>query len=167
MGDIALKTDALRDVQAEFLASLNHELRTPLSGILGMTDLLLETPLTEDQREYAGATRVCAENLLEILNVTLEYSALSADQVRLDEVEFSMRDTLQGVVNEFGAKAREKGLRVAGVLDGSLPEVAVGDPLRLRQILWHLLGNAVKFTREGASGLFGLPRLVRMRGRRC
>ena len=76
IGGIALKTDELREVQGQFLASLNHEIRTPLSGILGMTDLLLETPLTEDQREYVGATRVCAENLLEILNVTLEYSAL-------------------------------------------------------------------------------------------
>jgi CheY-like chemotaxis protein len=144
-----LKTDTLRDVQAEFLASLNHELRTPLSGILGMTDLLLETSLTEDQREYAGATRVCAENLLEILNVTLEYSALTANQVRLEEVEFSARDTLQGVVNEFGLKAQTKGLRMTGAWDASLPEVAVGDPLRLRRILWHLVGNAVKFTREG------------------
>ncbi|HTC35034.1 MAG TPA: ATP-binding protein [Bryobacteraceae bacterium] len=144
-----MKTDTLRDVQAEFLASLNHELRTPLSGILGMTDLLLETSLTEDQREYAGATRVCAESLLEILNVTLEYSALTANQVRLEEVEFSARDTLQGVVNEFGLKAQVKGLRMTGAWDASLPEVAVGDPLRLRQILWHLVGNAVKFTREG------------------
>ena len=149
IGGIALKTDTFRDVQAEFLASLNHELRTPLSGILGMTDLLLETSLTEDQREYAGATRVCAENLLEILNVTLEYSALSANQVRLEEVEFSVRDTLQGVVNEFGAKAQAKGLRLAAAWDAGLPEVAVGDPLRLRQILWHLVGNAIKFTREG------------------
>lgn len=149
MDGIALRTDTLRDVQAEFLASLNHELRTPLSGILGMTDLLLETSLSEDQREYAGATRVCAENLLEILNVTLEYSALSANQVRLEEVEFSLRDTLQGVVNEFGAKAQVKGLRLTGAWDASLPEVAVGDPLRLRRILWHLVGNAVKFTREG------------------
>ena len=74
-----MKTDELREVQGQFLASLNHEIRTPLSGILGMTDLLLETPLSEDQREYVGATRVCAENLLEILNVTLEYSALSAN----------------------------------------------------------------------------------------
>src|SRR6202044_3867982 len=149
IGGMALKTDELREVQGQFLASLNHEIRTPLSGILGMTDLLFETPLTDDQREYAGATRVCAENLLEILNVTLEYSALSANQVRLEEVEFSVRDTLQGVVNEFGAKAQVRGLRLTGAWDASLPEVAVGDPLRLRQILWHLVGNAIKFTREG------------------
>ncbi len=144
-----MKTDVLRDVQGEFLASLNHEIRTPLSGILGMTDLLLETSLTEDQREYAGAARLCAENLLEILNVTLEYSALSANRVRLEETEFSLRDTLQGVLGEFAPKAQPKGLRLVGALDSNLPETAVGDPLRLRQILWHLVGNAIKFTREG------------------
>lgn len=144
-----MKTNELRDVQGEFLASLNHEIRTPLSGILGMTDLLLETPLTEDQREYAGAARLCAENLLEILNVTLEYSALSAHQVLLEETEFPLVDTLRGVLNEFAAKAQSKGLRLVDALDSSLPEMAVGDPLHLRQILWHLVGNAVKFTKEG------------------
>jgi two-component system, sensor histidine kinase len=149
LGGTALKTNELRDVQGEFLASLNHEIRTPLSGILGMTDLLLETSLTEDQREYAGATRLCAENLLEILNVTLEYSALSAHQVLLEETEFSLVDTLRGVVNEFAGKAQSKGLRLIAALDHSLPEVTIGDPLHLRQILWHLVGNAVKFTTEG------------------
>ena len=149
VGGTALKTNELRDVQGEFLASLNHEIRTPLSGILGMTDLLLETPLTDDQREYAGAARLCAENLLEILNVTLEYSALSGNQVRLEETEFSLLDTLRGVVSEFAAKAQSKGLRLVSAFDASLPEMAVGDPLRLRQILWHLVANAIKFTKEG------------------
>jgi CheY-like chemotaxis protein/anti-sigma regulatory factor (Ser/Thr protein kinase) len=144
-----LKTDGLRDVGGEFLASLNHEIRTPLSGILGMTDLLLETVLTDDQREYADATRVCAENLLEILNVTLEYSALSANQVQLEETEFSLLDTIQGILGEFAPKAQAKGLRLVSASDGSLPEMAVGDALRLRQLLWHLVGNAVKFTKEG------------------
>ena len=141
--------DELREVQGQFLASLNHEIRTPLSGILGMTDLLLETPLTEDQREYVGAARLCAENLLEILNVTLEYSALAANRVLLEETEFSLRDTLQGVLGEFAPKAEGKGLRLIPALDSSLPEMVVGDPLRLRQILWHLVANGVKFTREG------------------
>jgi two-component system, sensor histidine kinase len=149
IGGIALKTDELREVQGQFLASLNHEIRTPLSGILGMTDLLFETPLTEDQREYVGATRVCAENLLEILNVTLEYSALAANEVRLENTEFSLRDTLQGVLGEFATKAEGKGLRLVQALDNSLPEMVVGDPLRLRQILWHLVGNGVKFTQQG------------------
>ena len=165
LGGNALKTDELREVQGQFLASLNHEIRTPLSGILGMTDLLLETLLTEDQREYVGATRLCAENLLEILNVTLEYSALSANHVLLEETEFSLRDTLQGVLGEFAIKAEAKGLRLVRSLDGNLPEMVVGDPLRLRQILWHLVGNAVKFTRDGqvevaASAIAGLDRQV-------
>ena len=141
--------DELQGAQGQFLASLNHEIRTPLSGILGMTDLLLETPLSDDQREYVGATRLCAENLLEILNVTLEYSALSANRVLLEETEFSLRDTLEGVLGEFAAKAEAKGLRLVHALDASLPEMLVGDPLRLRQILWHLVANGVKFTREG------------------
>ncbi len=167
IGGIALKTDELREVQGQFLASLNHEIRTPLSGILGMTDLLLETPLSEDQREYVGATRVCAENLLEILNVTLEYSALSANRVLLEETEFSLRDTLNGVLGEFAAKAEAKGLRLIRSLDGSLPEMVVGDPQRLRQILWHLVANGVKFTREGqvevaALAVAGLDRLVKL-----
>lgn len=144
-----MKADDLREVQGQFLASLNHEIRTPLSGILGMTDLLLETPLSDDQREYVGATRLCAENLLEILNVTLEYSALSANQILLEESEFSIRDTIHGVLGEFAAKAEAKGLGLVRSLDGSLPETVVGDPLRLRQIMWHLVGNGVKFTREG------------------
>lgn len=149
IGGSVLITDELRDVKGQFLASLNHEIRTPLSGILGMTDLLFETPLTEDQREYVGATRSCAENLLEILNVTLEYSALAANHVRLDEAEFSLRDMLQGVIAEFASKAEAKGLRMMRAIDGSVPEMVMGDPLRLRQILWHLVGNAIKFTREG------------------
>lgn len=146
---MALETDELREIKGQFLASLSHEIRTPLSGILGMTDLLFETPLTEDQREYVGAARLCAENLLEILNVTLEYSALSANQVRLEENEFSLRDAVQGVVGEFVPKAEAKGVRLIRVLDSSLPETVLGDPVRLRQILWHLIANAVKFTREG------------------
>lgn len=167
IGGIGLKTDDLREAQGQFLASLNHEIRTPLSGILGMTDLLLETPLSEDQREYVGATRVCAENLLEILNVTLEYSALSANHVLLEETEFSLRDALEGVLGEFAAKAEAKGLLLVPALDSSLPEMVVGDPMRLRQILWHLVGNAVKFTRQGrvevaACATKGTDRAVRV-----
>jgi CheY-like chemotaxis protein len=165
---IVLKMDELRDVQGQFLASLNHEIRTPLSGIFGMTDLLLETPLSDDQREFVGATRLCAENLLEILNVTLEYSALSANQVLLEETEFSLRDALEGVLGEFSPKAEAKGLLLERALDSGLPEMVVGDPLRLRQILRHLVGNGVKFTRTGrvevaASAVAATDRHVRVK----
>ncbi len=144
-----LKTDELSELKGQFLTSLNHEIRTPLSGILGMTDLLLETSLSEEQQEYVGATRLCAENLLEILNVTLEYSALSANHLRLEEAEFSLRETLAGLVSEFAFKAESKDVRLRHNFDRNLPSAVVGDALRLRQLIWHLLGNAVKFTQRG------------------
>jgi CheY-like chemotaxis protein/two-component sensor histidine kinase len=144
-----LKTDELSELKGQFLTSLNHEIRTPLSGILGMTDLLLETSLSDEQKEYVGSTRLCAENLLEILNVTLEYSALSANHLHLEESEFSLRETLSGLVSEFAFKAESKDVRLRHNFDRSLPSAVVGDALRLRQLIWHLLGNAVKFTQRG------------------
>jgi len=144
-----LKTDELSELKGHFLASLNHEIRTPLSGILGMADLLLETSLTEEQRDYVGATRLCAENLLEILNATLEFSAHSANHIHLEETELNLREMIEGVVAEFIFKAESKGLRMRSTFDASLPELMVCDALRLRRLLWHLVGNAVKFTERG------------------
>jgi CheY-like chemotaxis protein/anti-sigma regulatory factor (Ser/Thr protein kinase) len=144
-----LKNDELSELKGQFLASLNHEIRTPLSGILGMSDLLLETPLTEEQKEYVDATRLCAENLLEILNATLEYSALSANHIHLEEEEYPLRETLEGVVAQFAFKAKSKGLLLSHTFDGNFPEAMVGDALRLRQLVWHLVANAVKFTNKG------------------
>ncbi len=137
------------DPRAGFLASLNHEVRTPLSGILGMTDLLLETNLDAEQNEYVRATRMCAENLLEMLNAALEYSALSNDRVELEESEFALRELLESVAGEMEVKARAKGLRLIRTFDQALPLAAVGDALRLRQILSHLIANAIKFTEHG------------------
>ena len=144
-----LKTDELSVMKGQFLASLNHEFRTPLSGILGMADLLLETHLTEEQKEYVGASRLCAENLLEIFNATLEFSSLCANHIELDETEFPLRETIEGVVTEFGLKASQKGLRLRHNLDRSLPFAVVGDAVRIRQLLCHLIGNAIKFTENG------------------
>ena len=132
-----------------FLASLNHEIRTPLSGILGMTDLLLETPLSAEQQEYVTTTRACAENLFEILNATLEYAALSSGRLILEESEYSLAEVLDAAVASHQGKARAKGLRLASTLDPRLPETLSGDAQRLREILGHLLANAVKFTTAG------------------
>lgn len=144
-----LKNDELSELKGQFLASLNHEIRTPLSGILGMADLLLETHLTEEQMEYVSSTRLCAESLLEILNATLEYSALSANHISLEEAEFSLRQSLDAAVAGFSFKAQSKGLELRHNFDPSLPDAVIGDALRLRQLLWHLIGNAVKFTHQG------------------
>jgi CheY-like chemotaxis protein len=141
--------DSIEDIKSQFLASLNHEIRTPLSGIIGMTDLLFETGLDGEQREYVSATRLCAESLLEILNATLEYSALSAGTQTLDLYEFSLSETLEMVVAEYMTRARAKGLRLYLTYDEKLPETMIGDARRLRQMVIPLLANAVKFTSEG------------------
>src|SRR5260370_29293861 len=140
--------DDTGDPQARFLASLNHEVRTPLSGILGMTDLLLETKLDEEQKEYVQAARLCAENLLDLLNDALEYSALSAETIVLDDSEFALRETLENIAVEFDAKAPSKGLRLMRVFSPDIPVMAAGDGPRLRQILTHLMAHPVNFTKR-------------------
>src|SRR6202049_4322890 len=109
---------AIRDERTEldrlkgaFLANLNHEIRTPLSGILGMTDLLLETQLDEEQRDYVATARLCTENLLHLLTATLQYSAFTAGCLKLDETEFSLRDMLGAALALEREKAQAKGLR--------------------------------------------------------
>lgn len=139
----------LDKLKAHFLASLNHEVRTPLSGIIGMTDLLMETELSTEQKEYVSSARVCAENLLELLNTTLEYSALAAGTLTLDEYEFNLGETLELAVAEHINAARQKNLAVTFSYDDELPATVIGDPRRLRQLVSHLVSNAVKFTHEG------------------
>jgi CheY-like chemotaxis protein len=136
-------------LKGTFLASLNHEIRTPLSGILGMADLLLETHLDEEQLEYVNATRLCAESLFEILNATLEYSALEAGRFSLDESEFSLRDLIESTRAQQTLKAEAKGLTIRCSYDPGLPETMIGDAPRLRQLLSHFLANAIKFTHTG------------------
>lgn len=143
------RSDELAALKDQFLASLNHEIRTPLSGILGMTDLLLETRLDREQEEYVKATRLCAEALLEVLNAALEFSALSAGDLPLEEAEFHLHETLRSSVQEYANQADAKGLRLACILDESVPEVAVGDAHRIRQVVAHLISNGLKFTDRG------------------
>jgi len=141
--------DELRELKGSFLASLNHEIRTPLSGILGMTDLLLETSLDADQREYVQATRLCAENLFEILNATLEYSALTAGNCTLDESEYLLSEVVEAAVAAHQHKAESKELALNWSIADDVPETLIGDALRIRQLLGHLVANAVKFTYRG------------------
>lgn len=140
----------LDPIKGAFLASLNHEVRTPLSGIMGMLDLLTETELDEDQRDYVNAARLCTESLTELLNATLEYSALEAGQFTLDESEFSVKETLDAALSQQQVKADLKRLRVTLSLDPNLPVTLVGDAPRIREVLAHLLGNAIKFTHVGS-----------------
>jgi CheY-like chemotaxis protein len=114
-----------------------------------MADLLLETRLDEEQREYVSAARLCAESLFEILNAALEYSALESGQVALDESEFSVKETLDAAINPYLGRAQAKNIRLLSTLEAGLPETMVGDAPRVRELLAHLIANAVKFTHSG------------------
>ncbi|HUQ94407.1 MAG TPA: response regulator [Bryobacteraceae bacterium] len=139
----------LTNLKVRFLAVLNHEIRTPLSGIMGMTDLLLETGLDDEQREYVSAARACAETLFEVLNATLEYSALSSGRVRIEEAEFHIAEVVGTALAEHQFKADAKGIRLHYTLEPSVPEIVIGDALRVRQTLSHLVSNGIKFTPQG------------------
>ena len=139
----------LSSLKLRFLASLNHEIRTPLSGILGMTDLLLETPLNEEQREWVGAARQCAESLHELLSVTLEYTSLTSGCVTLDEAEFALGDVLESAVQPFVPRAKEKSVELEHEFDRSVFRVVSGDAYRLRQICGLMLNNALRTTETG------------------
>ena len=140
----------LDQVKGVFLASLNHEIRTPLSGIMGMLDLLLETGIDEDQRDYLNAARLCAESLSELLNSSLEYAALEAGQISLEESEFSVKEMLEAALAQQRPKSELKQLRLRLTLDAALPETLIGDASRLRELLGHLVNNAIKFTHTGS-----------------
>ena len=145
-----LEKQPLDQVKGVFLATLNHEIRTPLSGIIGMLDLLLETSVDEDQRDYINAARLCTESLSDLLNASLQYAALEAGQISLDEIEFSTREMLEAALAQQRSKADMKQLRLRLSLDAGLPETLIGDASRLRELLGHLINNAIKFTPAGS-----------------
>jgi CheY-like chemotaxis protein len=130
-------------LKLQFLASLNHEIRTPLSGILGMSDLLLETQMDDEQREYVQMVRQCAGGLFDLLNDTLEYTSLASGCVQLDESEFHLQDTIQAAVGELSAKAADKNMVLASRLGTDLPSTVIGDAYRLRQVLHLLIKHAI------------------------
>ncbi len=136
-------------LKGHFLASLNHELRTPLSGVIGMTDLLLETRLDGEQREYLDAVKQCASQLLETLNSVLEYSAHSAGNVKLSECEFSVAGMVAGLEADYRSRAQARGLSLHCNTDEVDSDLVGGDERYVRQVLDHLVRNAIKFTHVG------------------
>lgn len=146
---IATDAGVERELQEQWLASLNHEIRTPLAGIVGMVDLLLETKLDAQQQDYVESARQCAETLLANFNAMLEYSALAAGAVHADEVEFHLGVMLHELVAEHAAAAHAKGLCLIYRDGGDVGRFVLGDQDRIRQIFRHLLSNAIKFTHNG------------------
>jgi CheY-like chemotaxis protein len=149
--------ESMDRLKGQFLASLNHELRTPLSGVLGMTDLLLETNLDPEQRDYVETTRQCATQLLETLNHVLSYSSLSAGRLDMEKSEFHLLQLLQTLAGDIREQAASKGLIFSVEFDESLPETMHGDARQFREVIGHLLHNAVKFTERGMVVLRARP----------
>jgi PAS domain S-box-containing protein len=156
--------------KAEFVAHASHDLRTPMNGIIGMTDLALETDLSEEQREYLTAVRSSAHSLLTLVNDILDFSKMEAGKLELERIPFSLRDSVADALKPLALAAHAKGLELLFEIDPLAPDSIVGDPTRLRQVLINLTDNAIKFTKHGhvlvrveVEGLDGAEAVLRFR----
>ncbi len=142
--------EAASRAKSEFLANMSHEVRTPMNGILGMTQLVLDTDLTEEQREYINLSKQSAESLLVLINDVLDFSKIEASKMQLESINFCLREELRHTLGPLQIQAEQRGLEFSTQVQSELPDRLVGDPTRLRQVFTNLVGNAIKFTRQGS-----------------